>query len=86
MSNQESIEVNLDRSYQNVYVTLQNGTVGLFSGPFFVTDPTQVESVQFSLPTDLPDGETWSSICKDKSYDDNQTTSEATGSTEATNT
>ncbi len=49
-------------TFQNVYVELMDGTVGLFSGPsLFMGEPTgQVKSISFSPPQPIPNNETWS--------------------------
>jgi hypothetical protein len=63
--------------FQNVYVTLADGRVGMFSGPVFVTESDkniEVKQVAFSLPKPLPDGMTWeqlrTSISMDKIEDE----------------
>lgn len=67
MNNENTITMKFDtngepKQYQNVYITLEDGTVGLFSGPAFITDANKVVGVSFSQPKDLPDGQTWNDL------------------------
>ena len=50
--------------FQNVYVELKDGTVGMFSGPvLFQGDPNNlVKSISFSPPKRMPESLTWSKL------------------------
>jgi hypothetical protein len=54
-----------DNRFQNVYIELKDGTVGMFSGPvLFEGDPNGlVKNISFSLPQDIPNNQTWSDLC-----------------------
>lgn len=55
-----------DNKFQNVYIELMDGRVGMFSGvALFEGDPNGlVKSISFSPPQDIPDNQTWSDLCK----------------------
>lgn len=62
-NNNDNLESNM---FQNVYVELHDGTIGLFSGPVLITgDPKDlVKSVSFSPPKNIPDNLTWNDLWK----------------------
>ena len=65
MENKSNNSCVLDEDvFQNVYVELNDGTVGLFSGPvLFNGDPNgQVKSISFSTPQRMPESLTWSKL------------------------
>lgn len=56
-----------DNRFQNIYVELNNGQVGMFSGPVLIENDTDVfaTKVSFSQPKDLPDQLTWDGLWRD---------------------
>lgn len=65
MSEQTTKTINVDSDkYQNVYITLKDGSVGLFTGPAMILDPNDVKAVNFSQVKDLPEGMTWEDLWK----------------------
>jgi hypothetical protein len=54
--------MNTNTDYQNIYVTLEDGTVGMFSGPALTQDTNKIVSVSLSRPTKLPDNLNWEQL------------------------
>lgn len=52
--------------YQSVYVTLQDGRVGMFSGPAFINNGDVVENIAFTQHMAMPDNCTWQDLCNQK--------------------
>lgn len=56
----------MKETYQNIWVTLSDGRVGVFSGPTLVEEKdtevgVTVADLQFSEPKDLPEGYSFAS-------------------------
>ena len=51
----------MKETYQNIWVTLSDGRIGIFSGPTLVEEKdtkvgVTVQDLQFSQPKELPEG------------------------------
>lgn len=54
--------------YQNVYIELSDGRIGLFSGPVFITEKDKeliIKNVNFSPAKDIPDGLSWEHLSEE---------------------
>jgi len=71
----------MDNQYQNVYVELKDGRVGMFSGPMLTTNMSAVCNISFSTPKELPEQLTWDAMFLQEAEYEQKTKTQTTRST-----